>query len=210
MEEDGFYKRMRNGILIGISGKARSGKDTLANMIREEDPSFTILHFSDAVKQTAETLFDWQGYKGDEWRCGHCGFVYAVIGSEDKCPNCNSDVTAIYPFGRKLLIDIGLSMRDIWQDVWLHRTLSRLDPNRNYIIADVRFLNEYNAIKDMGGVVIRIERPSRIKTIYDNSISETELDSVSYGLTALNNGDLNFLKETASTTLKAIRVMLHA
>jgi hypothetical protein len=51
--------------------------------------------------------------------------------------------------------------RDVFHpDLWVHTVLRRCEqaPYNNYVIADVRFPNEINAIKDSGGVVIRVRR----------------------------------------------------
>ena len=45
-------------------------------------------------------------------------------------------------------------------DLWVHTVMRRCDraPQNNYVIADVRFPNEIQAIRDSGGKVIRVRR----------------------------------------------------
>lgn len=62
----------------------------------------------------------------------------------------------------------------------------------NWIIDDVRFDNEYQAIKSRGGLLIRVNRASDNK---DEHKSETELDKHEFKWTINNNGTLEELIE---------------
>lgn len=76
--------------------------------------------------------------------------------------------------------------------------LDKLYPK--WICTDVRFENEIKAIKDRGGIVIRIERPS-VKSD-DKHISETALDSCTeFDYTLFNNGSLEDLIKTVKEIL---------
>jgi hypothetical protein len=51
--------------------------------------------------------------------------------------------------------------RDVFHpDLWVHTVLNRCakNSNNNYVIADVRFPNEIKAIREAGGIVIRVKR----------------------------------------------------
>lgn len=75
----------------------------------------------------------------------------------------------------------------------------REDVYPNWLITDVRFPNEAKAIKDMGGILIRVERPdnpSRIKPWQFRSLheSETALDSYQdWDYTVRNEGSIDDL-----------------
>ena len=62
----------------------------------------------------------------------------------------------------------------IHPNIWVLSTFRQFNENSNWIITDVRFPNEANAIKDRGGVLIRVNRPT-IKSD-DYHLSETALD----------------------------------
>lgn len=65
-----------------------------------------------------------------------------------------------------------------------------------WIITDLRFPNEYKAIKDHGGILFRINRGNP----YDNTnkhSSETALDNYEFDYTICNDGTLENLYETA-------------
>jgi hypothetical protein len=43
-------------------------------------------------------------------------------------------------------------------DVWVLSFLRRTDPAKNYVLADVRFPNEVDLIRNNGGKVVRVKR----------------------------------------------------
>ena len=69
--------------------------------------------------------------------------------------------------GRKLLQDLGSIGREYDRQCWVNR----MPTDRPVIIDDVRYINEAAAIRSVGGIIIRIERPGL--TPMDHS-SETE------------------------------------
>ena len=58
--------------VITVSGKARNGKDTFAEMILNEfecqGKKVKVLHYADMLKYVAEKYFDWDGQKNEEGR----------------------------------------------------------------------------------------------------------------------------------------------
>jgi hypothetical protein len=63
----------------------------------------------------------------------------------------------------------------------------------NWIITDTRFPNEAQAIKDKGGVVIKVDRPG--VSAINTHTSETALDDWNFDYIIHNNGDINQLEE---------------
>lgn len=63
----------------------------------------------------------------------------------------------------------------------------------NWIITDCRFPNEAQAIKDKGGVVIRVTRPG--ENLADLHPSETSLDNWKFDYLLENTGSINDLKD---------------
>ncbi len=60
----------------------------------------------------------------------------------------------------------------------------------NWIITDVRFPNEFNAIRNRNGIIIRVDRPD---TEVSTHASETSLSDAEFDYTMLNNSDLEYL-----------------
>jgi hypothetical protein len=69
----------------------------------------------------------------------------------------------------------------------------------NWIITDTRFPNEAQAIKDAGGLVIRVDRPN-VKPINDHP-SEVGLDDWNFDYKIANVSDLKALTRTVETIL---------
>jgi hypothetical protein len=69
----------------------------------------------------------------------------------------------------------------------------------NWIITDTRFPNEAQAIKDVGGIVIRVDRPG-VKPI-NNHPSEVGLDNWDFDYKIANVSDLKALAGTVETIL---------
>ena len=186
-------------MIIGISGKAGSGKDTAAKMlevlyanpdISYEDfankryKNFTdiqIVHFADSLKETTQVLF-----RIGEWETNT---------QEGK----KTTINWIGKTVRELLQGIGQGLRDaIDPNLWVKILFANTEGWTNYIIADVRYPNEIKAIKERNGVLIRIDRKGAGA---GNHSSETALDDYKEWDLVIDN---NSTKEDLFNTLKKI------
>lgn len=150
-------------MILGISGKKQHGKDLTAEIICELLPyhNFKVRKFAEPIKKIVSIL---TGYTvtelenevvksvdlGEHWGGKTVRSLLQIIGTEA---------------GREL----------IHPDVWINSLFRNYQDSENWIVSDVRFPNEVNRILELGGKVIRVERPS-IKTISDHE-SETSLDN---------------------------------
>lgn len=75
-------------------------------------------------------------------------------------------------------------------------------PMPNWVITDTRFPNEAQAIKDAGGIVIRVDRPG-VKPINPHP-SETALDNWDFDYKIMNGSDLVALMFTVNNILKKV------
>lgn len=75
----------------------------------------------------------------------------------------------------------------------------------NWIITDVRFPNEAQAIKDKGGIIIRVDRPG-VKPINDHP-SEIGLDGWNFDYRIANVSDIFSLKQTVEEILKHCKLL---
>ena len=71
----------------------------------------------------------------------------------------------------------------------------------NWIITDVRFPNEYDAIKSKGGIIIRVNR-NESEIITNKHVSETALDDYNFDYVINNNSDINNLTSSINVFLK--------
>lgn len=60
---------------------------------------------------------------------------------------------------RDIWIEYGMKMREIYEDIWVDLTFHNADCDV-LVISDLRFPNEVRRVRDYGGMVIRIDRPS--------------------------------------------------
>lgn len=148
--------------IIGLSGKMKSGKSTVAEYLYENIPNSFELGFSHSLKSLVGdymsdmTLFgsDFESQKAKE-SLHPCGKTY-----------------------RQILQEVGAKLREVDPDVWVREwcRIVRQDSGFDVIIVpDVRFPNEVKAIQDMGGIVIRLTRSS----VESDDPTETSLDDFS-------------------------------
>ena len=188
-------------MIIGISGKAGSGKDTAAKMLEvlyaNPDISYEdfanriyknfadiqIVHFADTLKETAQVLF-----RIGEWETNT---------QEGK----KTTINWIGKTVRELLQGIGQGLRDaIDPNLWVKILFANTEDWSNYIIADVRYPNEVYAIKKRNGVLIRIDRKGAGA---GNHSSETALDNYKeWDVHIENNGSIENLFETMKIFIK--------
>lgn len=75
----------------------------------------------------------------------------------------------------------------------------------NWIITDTRFPNEAQAIKDAGGIVIRVDRPG-VKAVNAHP-SETGLDDWAFDHKIWNGSDITALAFTVENILKKQHIL---
>jgi len=145
-------------MIIGLVGFAGSGKGTVGDIL-VETYYYTKLSFADAVKDATSTIFGWPRnlLEGDtdasrKFREEKDDFWSVRFGY---------DVTP-----RHMLQLMGTEAgRDVFhQDLWVHTVERRIKYKQewefedSFVIPDVRFPNEIEAIRKMGGIVVRVVR----------------------------------------------------
>lgn len=141
--------------LIGLTGAARSGKSTVAEMLSEH--GYTIYNFADPIKNGVATMFA---------PLGHCMLSHLKDDHRKDWP----------------ITGFGLSPRDLWKslgtewgrfrvrpDIWIRIAAARLarQTAQEFMpaacFADVRFTDEAKWIRDCGGEIWEISRPGTEK-----------------------------------------------
>ncbi len=166
--------------LIGLSGKLQSGKDTVAGMIKDIQPDvWEIKRFAGKLKQIVSLL---TGIKiedlenidvknsslGPNWNNLTVREMLQKVGTEAMRDQIHSNiwVNALFADYKALDSQNGQSMGNV------------IDYSRckfpSWIITDLRFPNEAEAIQKRGGIVIRVNRKGNENT--GNHPSETTLD----------------------------------
>lgn len=170
--------------VIAISGHARHGKDTVAQMLQKQlqKDGYTVLmtHYADLLKYICKTFFGWDGRKDEK--------------------------------GRSLLQYVGTDVvraknPDYWVD-FVSDILNLFDGRWDYvIIPDTRFPNEFNRLKERGfnAVHLRVVRPdfaSQLTEEQQTHLSETALNDIAPDYCIYNTGDLKELNNRVTDWLK--------
>lgn len=140
-------------LIIGIMGFKGSGKDTVGkHLVRAHD--FKSTSFAKPLKQSLAALMDWsekdlEGVTAHsrDWRETPDSWWSDQLG------------TQVTP--RHLMQQFGTEIirKHIHDDFWVMRTRKLIEQTpQNWVITDVRFPNEINMIKSLGGHVIRVQR----------------------------------------------------
>jgi len=141
-------------MIVGLVGFIGAGKGTVADLLVERH-NFFKESFANSVKDSCAAVFGWDRamLEGDT--------------PESRAWREQPDQWWSDKFGKEFSPRLALQLmgteagRDVFHpDLWVHTVLRRCEqaPYNNYVIADVRFPNEINAIKDSGGVVVRVRR----------------------------------------------------
>jgi hypothetical protein len=141
-------------MIIGICGLIGSGKDTVADILVQEN-NFKKLSFADKLKDGVSAVFGWDRVmlegnteKSRAWR------------EQEDTFWTNETGRTITP--RLVLQEFGTDcMRNGFYDgIWVSLVKQEIqqNPNKNYVIPDVRFENEAKMLKSIGGDVWRIRR----------------------------------------------------
>lgn len=156
-------------MIIGFSGKKRAGKTTcVRDLIEKTDGIFVERNFADGIKEiVGKTFFGtsiWSDQFKDEIIRGRTGRQWLQIVGTDW-------------------------FRRIEPDCWVNMLFSGyMEDEEVWLIGDVRFPNEVEAIQSLDGHVIRLLRSP---DSYDNHYSETALDDYEGFDVVINNTALS-------------------
>ncbi len=189
-------------VIIGLRGYKKSGKDTVAAMAT----GCRRIAFADKLKDVAQSLFDLSDDQVEDQTCKEQvdaswgvtpRFILQRLGSE--VARSIHPETWIRPVKRYIEANDGVwpATKNIKGDVKVHE----IDIPA-FIVTDVRFRNEAQAVKDWGGYLVEIKRPC---TGGDNHPSETELDGYKFDYTIDNDGTKEDLKRKVDDMLIAVR-----
>lgn len=170
---------------VGISGYARSGKDTVAAHLIES-AGFTRMSFADPMREALVNLNP----------------NITFVGLEDSVEL----KLAVERFGWEALKSLAPEVRGLMQrmgtevgremfneDFWVDAALDRAEDGSKLVFSDVRYPNEANAIKKLGGKVYRVTRKGVGPA--NSHPSEIGMDDYEVDVLIENNGSLSDLAE---------------
>jgi len=186
---------------IGITGKARSGKNQFAEYLITAFNHKQIYYESMAFATQLKTMCrDHFGLSDDQlWERGkNLREIPDERFDKDEC---------IYWTPREIMQELGSFYRKIKSDYWVY-ALDQEIKKRNYdnvIITDVRHLNECAYIKENKGILIKITRNEVAEIHGMDHESETALNNYKdFDIEIKNDGTLDDLYEAARKILPAI------
>jgi len=166
-------------MIIGITGKIGSGKSTLASYLQKK--GYTEYSFAQPLKEIGrifgfsdKQLFGSQQEKLEihpYWKVSAREFLQRVgtdlfrVALPQSCPE----------------------MFSVWTRLFI---LKYSQEPGNYVISDVRFLDEAKTIKDLGGVLIRTSRNCQDSSLSGTEhlhVSEVEMSQIEVDFTIDNN-----------------------
>lgn len=225
----------KNKNLLGCSGKKRSGKNTIAtiiNKLTKKDNYYTNLgvnppddfndnlyeekSFAYLVKKFASELtgIPMKGWETEEDKAKFLGPEWDYI---DETTGLKMKMTR-----RVMLKKLGSDAcnQNLHRNTWINGLFQNYKGVRDFnnyreysefgskwLITDVRFPQEVEAIKNRDGIVIRVIRPG--KQDGDTHISETALDDYKdFDFVIINDGNLEELEEKVKNILIKIGLII--
>jgi hypothetical protein len=145
--------------LITFSGHKGSGKSHCSTFL-VKTRNYTKENFAGPLKSTVSHIFDLSDECYDESK------KEQILTQWNTTPRKLLQVIGTDLFRTQLIKyipELTIPRNSIWGSILYNKILiyRQRNPNRKITIDDVRFNDEYHCIKDLKGIVIRIERPSK-------------------------------------------------
>jgi hypothetical protein len=152
-------------VIIGLSGYAQVGKDTVANYLVDHY-GFVKVSFADPIREALYKLDP--KIRVDELAGVSLANAVDHMGWEE-VKRLSSDARELL---QRLGTEVGREM--FGKDFWVNQGLLRAKEHSNVVFADTRFPNEADAIKEHSGKVWRITKQGHDPV--NRHASETALD----------------------------------
>ena len=177
-------------MIIGMSGFARSGKDAAAEYLVEEH-GFIRIAFADKLRDFLYALNPYVSPTEEKYFGNGSVVPVKLTKVIDEYGWDHYKETKFGDEIRRLLQRLGTEAgrQTLWDTIWIDAALKDLDPNKNYVVSDARFLNEFAAIEERGGVILRVNRPG-VGPANDHA-SETEALQYDFKYIIDNDGTLS-------------------
>lgn len=174
-------------MILGIHGRKRVGKDTLASILRERY-SFAPIAFADPIREMLGVLRVPEHFKQNKNEViPQFGKTYTEL-----CQTLGTD------WGRDM----------VCKDIWLKIANSRRMIAESYgapgvVFTDIRYPDEADFVQSIGGRIIFLEGNRGI--VVNGHSSETKLDDKYADYRMRNDGTLTDLKEAADLLMQHLK-----
>lgn len=171
-------------LVVTVSGKAESGKDTFSNMavekLRQAGKSAIVVHYASLLKMICKEYFGWDGNKDEKGR-----FILQYVGTD-----------VVRKQKPSFWVEKVIEIVELFPDEW------------DYIfIPDTRFEDEIQLWKERGYQVksLKIIRPNHISSLSAEQLqhaSETALDNYNFDCTIVCENGLDNMQIAVERFLK--------
>ncbi len=205
-------------MIIGILGKAGSGKDTVADML-VNNHNLVKISFADPIKRFCMDVFDFseeQLWGPSEFR-NKIDDRYGIppreplqrVGTEG-IRYCYENAWVEYAIRKAKLLMSNPNLRysksvGVYSIIAGERTSDHKPSPKGVVIADCRFSNEVTLVKEAGGILIKVNRDGAGLTgAAAQHQSETEQDGIPdsiFDYTIDNNSTLDALENTVKNIM---------
>jgi dephospho-CoA kinase len=177
------------GMRIALSGKMRSGKDTVAKILIDEY-CFNKLAYGDGIRKVCEYLFP------DEMK-----------GKKNRT------------LGQKVAMTLRSLDDNVWSNLLLREIDRITPKDVNIIVTDLRFPNEYDSLKNLGFYIVKViaSEDIRVQRIIDAGdqyrtedlvhTSEEYIDQFHYDYEINNDASVENLKIKTIAMLNCLRIL---
>ena len=169
-------------MIIGISGNARVGKDSVAKIL--ERVGYIHTAFANPLKK-------------------HCSALFGLTEEESSDEFKDIPLRRLgYRTPRQVWQEVGAFTRNIDPDIWVNKTFCGFVDQYDYVISDVRYANELARIQSgKDSIVIRVES-SLVRKGIPGGEHESEHSlpkDLKYDFTIYNNGTPEDLRKRVHT-----------
>jgi len=186
-------------MIISFGCLKKVGKTTALELLKRMDQRVVGISFAQEMKRVAHQLYGWAGlmypdyYKGD-----NVGLKEVVLPKIGMSP-------------REIWVRFGTeAVRDkVYQDTWVRlveQRLKALEATEGMwsegiaVIDDMRFQNEFDMVKSLGGLTVRIDRSS-VEPALD--AAEGELIDARWDRVMINDGSIQDFEKSLNKLLTA-------
>lgn len=180
------------GKLFAFGHQKRVGKDQfctfLFDILRPQMARTRIVRrgFADKLYDICHSIYAWAGFRDRLYYATHGAAKDQILPMLGKTP-------------REILIGLSNKMREFDPDIWLNSAVKGSDADILFI-SDLRYPNEFDAVKAAGGLCIRIRRPGLPEPTDE---ADTALNGrEGWDLTIENNCNLGTFWALAETFVK--------
>ena len=176
--------------IIGLCGNKRAGKDSFADYLMSKYKTIQKYSFAGPLKKACQIMFCLSSEQIDgtlkETVDKRWGLSPRQIFQTFGTDLVRNEYPKLVPGTQveKIGSSFWVYRFQIWYENWIKE-----NPKKVLIITDIRFPDEFEVLKNMGGTIIKITRPSY--SINDNHISEKNISKINGDYHIINEGTLN-------------------